>query len=80
MQAVTRCLRNRFVVLLIVAIVTVVGLATFAASRALRPPGPETTMEVVAHQVHFLTGLVQRNRHDAIALGTDSRTQPAQGN
>lgn len=74
-----KSLRNRLVVLLIVAIVMVVGLATFAASRALRPPVPEATMEVVAHQVHFLTGLVERNRQDAIALGIDLRTQPAQG-
>jgi signal transduction histidine kinase len=74
-----KSLRNRLVLLLIVAIVTVVGLATFAASRALRPPLPEATMEVVAHQVHFLAGLVERDRREAIALGIDLRAQPAQG-
>lgn len=74
-----KSLRNRFVLLLIVAIVTVVGLATFAASQALRPPLPESTMEVVAHQVHLLTGLVERDRQEAAALGIDLRAQPAEG-
>lgn len=74
-----KSLRNRLVLLLIVAIVTVVGLATFAASRALRPPLPEATMEVVAHQVHFLTGLVERDRQEAVALGIDLRDRPAEG-
>lgn len=72
-------LRNRFVLLLIVAIVTVVGLATFAASRALRPPLPEATMEPLARQLHLLAGLAERDRQDALSLGVRLQDRPAEG-
>jgi signal transduction histidine kinase len=74
-----KSLRNRLVLLLIVAIVTVVGLATFAASRALQPPLPEATMEPVARQLHFLASLVERDRQDAVAIGVKLQDRPAQG-
>jgi signal transduction histidine kinase len=74
-----KSLRNRIVLLLIVAIVTVVGLATFAASRVLQPPLPEATMEPVARQLHFLAALVERNREDAVSLGLELRDRPADG-
>lgn len=74
-----KSLRNRFVLLLIVAIVTVVGLATFAASRALRPPLPEATMEPVARQLHLLAELAARDRQDAVALGVNLQDGPAEG-
>lgn len=74
-----KSLRNRIVLLLIVAIVTVVGLATFAASRVLQPPLPEATMEPVARQLHFLATLVERNRDDAIATGLRLQGEPATG-
>lgn len=72
-------LRNRLVLLLIAAIVTVVGLATFAASRVLQPPLPEATIEPVARQLHFLVNLVQKDRQDAVALGVRLQDKPAEG-
>lgn len=74
-----KSLRNRLVLLLIVAIVTVVGLATFAASRALGPPLPEATMEPVAHQLQLLAGLVEKDRQDAVMLGVKLRNRAAAG-
>lgn len=74
-----KSLRNRLVLLLIVAIVSVVGLATFAASRVLQPPPPEATTEPVAHQLHFLADLVERNRQVAVAAGIRLQDKPAAG-
>jgi signal transduction histidine kinase len=74
-----KSLRNRFVLLLIVSIVSVVGLATFAASRALQPPLPEATMEPLARQLHLLANLAERNREDAIAIGVKLQDKPAAG-
>jgi signal transduction histidine kinase len=74
-----KSLRNRLVLLLIVAIVTVVGLATFAASRALQPPLPEATIEPVARQLHFMADLVEKHRQDAVALGVKLQDKPASG-
>ncbi|EKF42551.1 integral membrane sensor signal transduction histidine kinase [Nitratireductor indicus C115] len=74
-----RSLRARIVALLILAIVTVVGLATFAASRALQPPLPEATMEPVARQLHLLARLVENNRPEAVAAGVTLDEIPAQG-
>lgn len=73
-------LRTRIAVLLILAIVSVVGLATFAASRALQPPSRENTMDPVARQLHLLAAIVERNREDAIASGIVLRPEPASGN
>lgn len=74
-----RSLRNRLVLLLIVAIITVVGLATFAASRALVPPVPEATMGPIARHLHFLASLVERDRQNAVAMGVTLRDTPAEG-
>jgi len=74
-----KSLRNRLVLLLITAIVTVVGLATFAASRAMRPPIPEATMDPVARQLHLIVDLAERNRQAAAALGVKFRNAPAEG-
>ncbi|KJS10789.1 MAG: histidine kinase [Hoeflea sp. BRH_c9] len=74
-----KSLRNRLVLLLIVAIVTVVALATFAASRVLQPPLPEATVEPVARQLHFLANLIESDRQVAIALGVKLQDTPAEG-
>ncbi|MBB6011912.1 signal transduction histidine kinase [Aquamicrobium lusatiense] len=74
-----KSLRNRLVLLLIIAIVTVVGLATFAASRALQPPLPAVTIEPVARQLHLLAALAERDRQDALSIGIRLQDQPAGG-
>ncbi|WP_298857630.1 HAMP domain-containing protein, partial [uncultured Paracoccus sp.] len=72
-------LRARITALLLIAIVTVVGLATFAASRALQPPLPEATMEPVARQIGLLARLAAND--PALASGAGVRLQdgPAAG-
>ena len=64
-----KSLRFSLVLPLIVAIVTVVGLAAFAASRVLQPPLPEATMEPVTRRLHLMVELAERNRQEAVALG-----------
>lgn len=72
-------LRNRIVLLLIFAIVTVVGLATFAASRALQPPPMHDRMMAQAKQVSLLATLVDANRNVTIADSEIIRDRPAPG-
>lgn len=72
-------LRNRIAVLLIIAIISVVGLATFAASRALQRPLPESTMDPITRQLHVLISLAERNRADALAAGMRLQSAPAAG-
>ncbi|MDN2581213.1 ATP-binding protein [Aquibium sp. ELW1220] len=74
-----KSLRNRLVLLLIVAIVTVVGLATLAAGLVLQPPLPQATMEPVARQLHVLADLAQRNRPEATTAGVTLQAEPAGG-
>lgn len=72
-------LRARFAALLVLAIVGVVALATFAASRALQPPPPEATMEPLARQLAMLAAMARTDRTSAEAAGLPIRTSPAQG-
>ncbi len=72
-------LRARITALLIAAILTVVGLATLAASRALQPPSPETTIEPVARQIHVLAELAALDPEAVIAAGGDVEERPASG-
>lgn len=72
-------LRGRIALLLILAIVSVVGLATFAASRVLQSPLPEATMEPVARQLHVLTKLAELDREAALAAGVALEAGPASG-
>jgi signal transduction histidine kinase len=74
-----KSLRNRFVLLLIVAIVTVVGLATLAAGLVLQPPLHDAIMEPVARQLHTLSDLALRNRAEAVAAGVILQDEPASG-
>ncbi len=72
-------LRNRFAAILILAIVSVVGLATLAATRALSPPEPARTLGPVAEQIIILAHLSQQDRNAAISAGVDLRDTPAEG-
>lgn len=72
-------LRNRIAALLIIAIISVVGLATFAASRALQRPLPEATMDPITRQLHVLISLAEQNRADALAAGMRLQSAPAAG-
>lgn len=72
-------LRARIAALLIVAILTVVGLATLAASRALHPPSPQATIEPVARQIHVLAKLAVDDPDLLQAAGGIVQGQPARG-
>lgn len=74
-----RSLRARIVALLILAIVTVVGLATFAASRALQPPVEGARIHPVARQLQLLVSLAERDRPAAVAVGLVLRDAPGSG-
>ncbi|MFT4162812.1 ATP-binding protein [Shinella sp.] len=74
-----RSLRARIVALLILAIVTVVGLATFAASRALQPPVAGERTHPVVRQLQLLVSLAERDRPAAVAAGLVLRDTPASG-
>lgn len=51
-------LHARIAALLIAAIVLVVMLATFTATRVMQPPAPQATMEPVARQIHMTIALL----------------------
>lgn len=72
-------LRARIAALLITAILTVVGLATLAASRALTPPPPSATMEPIARQLHILVRLAQEDPTAMRDAGEMIRDRPAEG-
>ncbi|AYD03765.1 ATP-binding protein [Neorhizobium sp. NCHU2750] len=72
-------LRNRIVLLLVAAIITVVGLATFAASRALGPPPMNGRLEAQATQLRLVAALVERDRPAAVAQGASISDHPAIG-
>lgn len=74
-----RSLRARIVALLILAIVTVVGLASFAASRALQPPSHGERVHPAARQLQLLVSLAEQNRAAAVAAGMVLRDAPADG-
>ncbi len=56
-------LRVKIAVLLVVAIVSVVGLLTFAMLSLLGPPDPEHSIEPVAQQVETLVRIAQQGSH-----------------
>ncbi|MCV2448169.1 ATP-binding protein [Paracoccus sp. DMF] len=51
-------LQTRIAALLIAAIVSVVLLASFAATWVMQPPAPQATMEPVARQIHMTIALM----------------------
>ncbi len=72
-------LRARIAALLIAAIVTVVVLATLAASTALGPPSPQTTMEPVAQQLQMLAALAESEPERMGPAGFMIQPMPAGG-
>lgn len=74
-----KSLRNRITALLILAIVSVVGLATLAATQALQHPKPEAIMDPTAKQFQFLIALVENDRKAAADEGVILSKQPASG-
>ncbi|QFY63840.1 HAMP domain-containing protein (plasmid) [Rhizobium grahamii] len=72
-------LRNRIVGLLILAIVTVVALATFVASRVLQPPSAEMTVAATVAQLRISRELVSHSRDDAVRAGVVLKNAPPSG-
>jgi len=72
-------LSARIAILLCLAILAVVGLATLAASRALEAPSPEATIEPVASQIHLLARLAETDREALLAAGGRVDAEPAEG-
>ncbi|WP_342587289.1 ATP-binding protein [Pseudaminobacter soli (ex Li et al. 2025)] len=69
----------RIALLLIVAIITVVGLATLAAVSVIGEPEPEGGLQPVLRQVELLARVASENGERARAAGIDIRDQPAAG-
>lgn len=72
-------LRARIAILLISAILTVVGLATLAASRALQPPDPQTSIVPISQQLGVLTRLARNNPQALIDAGGTIADEPLHG-
>lgn len=72
-------LRARLAILLIVAICSVVALATLAASRALQRPSPEATLEPIARQLNVLARAAMANPAAAMNAGMQIQDAPADG-
>ncbi|WP_423209700.1 ATP-binding protein [Paracoccus yeei] len=70
-------LRTRIAALLITAIVSVVVLATYAATRVMQPPSPQATMEPVARQIHTTAALLGYGA--ASPVDVELQPEPAQG-
>lgn len=69
-------LQTRIAAVLIVAIVSVVFLATYAATRVMQPPSPQATMEPVARQIHASLAMLG---HGPAQDRPQIRAQAAQG-
>lgn len=72
-------LRNRIILLLILAIVSVVGLATLAAVNALQRPDPNTMALPLARQVATLVDLARYDPELAATHGLNMVSAPAGG-
>ena len=72
-------LRARIAALLIVAIVTVVGLATWAASMALRPPEPAAMITSIARPLQALADLAETDAARLERQGFTVSAQPDAG-
>ncbi|WP_108660918.1 sensor histidine kinase [Acuticoccus kandeliae] len=72
-------LRTRITALLIVAIFSVVGLATLAAYMTLHPPRPEATVEPIAKGLHLIARLASVNATALDAAGAVLSDTPANG-
>lgn len=72
-------LRNRIAALLIVAIISVVALATLAAQQALQPPSPSATVEPLARHLELVARVVEQDPSIAAASGVELRSAPDAG-
>ncbi|MFN3525214.1 MAG: ATP-binding protein [Paracoccus sp. (in: a-proteobacteria)] len=70
-------LRTRMAALLIAAILSVVGLATLAASRALQHPNAAGGFDAIAHQIDVMTTLAQDLPQQLIRAGGVISDAPA---
>lgn len=70
-------LRNRIALLLICAIIAVVGLATFAADRALSPPDREHAVNRVARQIRMFVTLAEQYPEQALSIGLKIEDGPS---
>lgn len=72
-------LRMRIALLLVAAIVSVVGLATFTAIAVLREPGREGAIRPVARQLQLLASYAAADTASARGAGLEIRDRPAGG-
>jgi len=73
-------LRMRLALLLVLSIVGVIALATFAADRVMRGPPPlETTIEPVARQIRLLVQLLPGRAPEAGDIAMEFADRPAGG-
>ncbi|WP_321505507.1 ATP-binding protein [Breoghania sp.] len=69
----------RIAVLLVLAIMVVVALATLAARTAFHKPLEPEAVRPVARQIHILATLADNDPQAALEAGLDVRTEPARG-
>lgn len=74
-----KSLYHRIAALLVLSIVSVVGLATFAASRVLEPPDAREILAPVVSQMRLTLALIATDRDGAIAAGADLESHPPEG-
>jgi signal transduction histidine kinase len=74
-----KSLYHRIAALLVLSIVSVVGLATFAASRVLVPPDAHEILTPVVSQIRLTLALIETNRDTAVAAGADLESRPPEG-
>ncbi|TPM79145.1 HAMP domain-containing protein [Mesorhizobium sp. B2-3-3] len=69
-------LRKRITLLLVISIISVVGLATFAAVSVMRRPPPEPALQPMGRLIELLTKLPDVEQQ---AISLDIRSRPASG-
>lgn len=72
-------LRMRIAVLLILSIVAVVGLATLAATLALRPPSQDGNLQATISQIRTLIKIASLDDKTVAAVGVEIQPDPAAG-
>jgi signal transduction histidine kinase len=77
-ESVRASLRTKLALVLVVAIVAVVGLATTVTSILLGSPGPQRIMDPIAHQIRLISDLAGKNG-GAVAAGLHFDPAPASG-
>lgn len=72
-------LRMRIAVLLILSIIAVVGLATLAATLALRPPSQDGNLQATISQIRTLIKIASLDDKTVAAVGVEIQPDPAAG-